>query len=145
MPAPLTRARLFGALLLLGLGLLVTLFVCAGIGSSGASWPDLLRGGDAGVTIARLRLPRLLLAASAGAALGAAGAVFQAVLRNPLADPYVLGVSGGAALGAFVVTAIGLPALLPLLPVRQASAFLGAALTVAFIFPLSLVGGPGGP
>jgi iron complex transport system permease protein len=139
--APLTRARLTGALLLLGLGLVVTLFICAGIGSSSASWPDLFRGGEAGVTIARLRLPRLLLAASAGAALGAAGAVFQAVLRNPLADPYILGVSGGAALGAFAVTASGLTTLLPFLPLREGAAFAGALLTVIFLFVLSNVGG----
>jgi iron complex transport system permease protein len=141
VPAPLTRARLTGALALLGLGLAVTLFVCAGIGSSGASWGDLLRGGEAGETIARLRLPRLLLAASAGAALGAAGAVFQAVLRNPLADPYILGVSGGAALGAFAVTASGLTSLLPFLPVREGAAFAGSLLTVLFLFVLSSVGG----
>ena len=91
--------------------------------------------------ILRLRLPRLLMAVFAGAALGAAGAVFQAVLRNPLADPYILGVSGGAALGAFLVTVMGLPALLPLLPVRQGAAFLGAVSTVAFIFVLSSIGG----
>jgi iron complex transport system permease protein len=137
----MTRRRLAGALLLLVLALAATVIVCAGIGSSGVGLGDLFRGDDAAATILRLRLPRLLLASIAGAALGAAGAVFQAVLRNPLADPYVLGVSGGAALGAFVVTAIGLPALLPLLPVRQVSAFLGAALTVAFIFALSRVGG----
>lgn len=47
-----------------------------------------------------LRLPRVLLAALAGGALALSGAVFQAMLRNPLADPYVLGISSGAALGA---------------------------------------------
>jgi len=47
-----------------------------------------------------LRLPRVLLAVLVGAALAIAGAVFQALFRNPMADPYVLGVSAGAALGA---------------------------------------------
>jgi iron complex transport system permease protein len=138
---PLTPARLLLSLLLLGLALVATLAFCAGIGSSGVGWSDLVHGGDAAVTILRLRMPRLLLAAIAGAALGASGAVFQAVLRNPLADPYILGVSGGAALGAFAVTAAGFQAMAPLLPVRQLAAFAGAILTVLFIFLLSSVGG----
>ncbi|MBO0863064.1 MAG: iron ABC transporter permease [Chloracidobacterium sp.] len=49
-----------------------------------------------------LRLPRIALAIGVGAALAVAGAAFQALLRNPLADPYVLGVSGGAALGSII-------------------------------------------
>lgn len=56
------------------------------------------------VIIFSLRLPRIALAIGVGAALAVAGAAFQALLRNPLADPYVLGVSGGAALGS--ITAI---------------------------------------
>jgi iron complex transport system permease protein len=54
-----------------------------------------------------VRGPRLLLGLLVGAALAAAGAVFQALLRNPLADPYVLGVSGGAALAGIAVLAVG--------------------------------------
>jgi iron complex transport system permease protein len=55
-----------------------------------------------------LRLPRVALAALVGAALGASGAMLQSLLRNPLADPFVLGVSGGAGLGATVALALGL-------------------------------------
>ncbi|HUD70693.1 MAG TPA: iron ABC transporter permease [Dongiaceae bacterium] len=138
---PLTAGRLAGALALLTLALAVTLILGAAIGSSGAGLGDLFRGGEAATTILRLRVPRLLLAAVTGAALGAAGAVFQGVLRNPLADPYILGVSGGAALGAFAATAAGLTAALPLLPIRATAAFAGAVLTVAFLFALSRVGG----
>jgi cobalamin transport system permease protein len=54
------------------------------------------------VIIFDLRLPRIALAIGVGAALAVAGAAFQALLRNPLADPYVLGVSGGAALGSII-------------------------------------------
>lgn len=54
-----------------------------------------------------VRLPRIVLAAIAGAGLSIVGAAFQALLRNPLAEPYVLGVSGGAALGATIVIALG--------------------------------------
>jgi iron complex transport system permease protein len=82
---------------------------------------DALRGsGDpAVVTIVRdLRLPRAVLAALVGGALALSGAAFQALLRNPLAEPYILGVSSGAAtgavawiaLGGVVVAPVGLPA-----------------------------------
>ncbi len=54
-----------------------------------------------------VRLPRVLFAVFVGAALAASGAVFQAVLRNPLADPYILGVSGGAALGGTLLMVLG--------------------------------------
>ena len=57
--------------------------------------------------IMSLRLPRVLLAAQVGAGLAVSGAVFQALLRNPLAEPYVLGVSSGAALGAVAAIVFG--------------------------------------
>ncbi|NLO92075.1 MAG: iron ABC transporter permease [Elusimicrobia bacterium] len=56
----------------------------------------------------RLRLPRTALAALAGAALGACGCAMQGVLRNPLADPYIMGTSAGAGLGAVIALALGL-------------------------------------
>lgn len=59
------------------------------------------------VLLFEVRLPRVLLAAIAGAGLSIVGAAFQALLRNPLAEPYVLGVSGGAAFGATVAIALG--------------------------------------
>lgn len=59
------------------------------------------------VLMFEVRLPRIALAAIAGAGLSIVGASFQALLRNPLAEPYVLGVSGGAALGATVAIALG--------------------------------------
>jgi iron complex transport system permease protein len=55
----------------------------------------------------RVRLPRVALGALVGAALACSGVLFQALLRNPLADPFVLGVSGGAALGGILVLALG--------------------------------------
>src|SRR3989442_565024 len=146
---PLTSRRLalsIGALLA---ALALSVAVCASLGSSRYTLLDLLRHAadeeTAQAMILRVRLPRILMAALAGAALGAAGAVFQAVLRNPLADPYILGVSGGAALGAFAATALGLPAIVRVLPVREAAAFLGAIATVAVLFVLSRTLGRGGP
>jgi len=77
-----------------------------------------------------VRLPRILLAMIVGAALGVAGAGYQALLRNPLADPYVLGVSSGAALGAILslVLAGRFPVTMPI------AAFLGATLTIAGVY-----------
>src|SRR5579864_8271793 len=85
---------------------------------------------DYGMIIIEIRLPRILLAIMVGASLSVAGTSFQALLRNPLADPYVLGVSSGAALGA--VLALILEPHLPL-PTWLAAlftpfgAFVGAA------------------
>ena len=79
-----------------------------------------------------LRLPRALLAAIAGGALGLSGAVFQAMLRNPLADPYILGVSGGAALGAVLTTILPVPT--GLLPV---AALIGALVAILLVFAIA--------
>jgi iron complex transport system permease protein len=58
--------------------------------------------------ILSIRFPRALLAGLVGAGLSVSGAVFQALLRNPLADPYILGVSSGAAVGAIIAIFMGL-------------------------------------
>ncbi len=65
-------------------------------------------GTTAHTILLSLRLPRVVLAALVGAALASSGSMLQALLRNPLADPFVLGVSGGAALGATIAIALGL-------------------------------------
>jgi iron complex transport system permease protein len=68
--------------------------------------PD--RGGISHTLIWELRLPRILTAGAVGASLAVCGVVFQAILRNPLAEPYTLGVSGGGALGAVIAILLGL-------------------------------------
>jgi iron complex transport system permease protein len=83
--------------------------------------------------VLELRLPRAILAALAGGALAVSGAVFQAMLRNPLADPYILGVSGGAALGAVLTTVFSSSTVL--LPVAALS---GAALAIFLVFTIAL-------
>jgi len=82
----------------------------------------------------RLRLPRVLLAAVIGATLAVAGVTFQTLLRNPLADPFILGVSGGAACGAAVATALRLNRIPGVVP---AVAFAGALLATAAVFLLA--------
>ncbi len=87
-----------------------------------------VEGSSAHTIFFSLRLPRVVLAGLVGFALAAAGATLQSLLRNPLADPFVLGVSGGAALGATVALALGLSAfsLVPGLSPVSAFALLGA-------------------
>lgn len=86
-----------------------------------------------------IRLPRLLLSGILGGGLALAGATFQALLRNPLAEPYILGISGGAAVGAVSVIALGLSALgswtLPL------AAFAGALLAIVLVFRVATAAG----
>lgn len=86
-----------------------------------------------------LRLPRLLLGALVGGGLALAGATFQALLRNPLAEPYILGISGGASVGAVLVIALGLAGAaswaLPL------AALAGALLAIALVFRVAAASG----
>jgi iron complex transport system permease protein len=81
-----------------------------------------------------LRLPRAFLGLLVGGALAASGVAFQALLRNPLADPYILGVSGGAAVGALTVALFLAANASPFLPL---CAFLGAALSALAVFLLA--------
>lgn len=71
----------------------------------GAEGPDVI--GHADIIVLRLRLPRVIMGLIAGIALGSSGAVMQVVLRNPLADPYMLGISSAAAFGASLAIVLG--------------------------------------
>lgn len=84
----------------------------------------------------QLRLPRVLTAAFVGAGLAVAGAVMQSLTRNPLADPYLLGLSSGASLGAVAVLVLGAAVLLPV------AAFAGALLALVAALWLAGAGGP---
>ncbi|MEA2490783.1 MAG: cobalamin transport system permease protein [Acidobacteriota bacterium] len=127
--------RLARPALLLTLLLLVTLAVAVAIGATRLSWPSVWAGDEtARAILLRIRLPRVLLAAAIGATLAVAGVTFQTLLRNPLADPFILGVSGGAACGAAVSTALGfgrIPGVVPLV------AFAGACGATAAVFLLA--------
>jgi iron complex transport system permease protein len=100
-----SRASVVAACALL---LVAAIVLGVSFGSGSASAVDLLHPGSQRYDIVvGYRLPRVLLGAIAGAGLAAVGAAFQTVLRNPLAEPYGLGVSGGAALGATIAIAAG--------------------------------------
>ncbi len=87
----------------------------------------------------QIRVPRVLMAAVIGAALGVAGVALQGLVRNPLADPYVLGVSSGAALGAVIVIGAGWSALAGV--GVSTAAFVGAVLTLVAVYLLAQRGG----
>ena len=112
------------------------------VGPSGMSAGEALRtlagGGDGAQRdiVLEVRLPRVVMAALVGASLSVAGALFQALLRNPLADPFVLGVSGGAALGGIAVLGLGAAAGLGAAWVPPA-AFAGALLTTLLLFAVA--------
>lgn len=128
------------------LALVVLLFLTALLtGPAAVPAADSLRalfhgdGGPMTLVMRELRLPRAVLAAAIGAGLGLAGAVMQGYLRNPLAEPGLLGVSGAAALGAVLALQTGLAAAMALaLPL--------AGLVGAFVavLVLALLAGPGG-
>ena len=89
-------------------------------------------GSTAAEVVQRLRLPRALAAFATGGLLALAGALMQILLRNPLADPYVLGLSGGAAVGALTVMLAGTGGLL-----IGAGAFAGALTSMGIVFVLA--------
>ena len=89
--------------------------------------------------IVSIRLPRIILALIVGGALGVSGAVMQGLFRNPMADPGIIGVSSGGALGAVIAIATGATALVSLaLPMMS---FVGAAATLILVYTVASVGG----
>ncbi|MDI3298995.1 MAG: iron ABC transporter permease [Bacillota bacterium] len=146
-PDPRRRRRL---LLALATALALLLALLAGAATGAVPLAPLTRlGPTQAVILLQIRLPRVVLAALTGAALAVSGTVLQALFRNPLADPYVLGVSSGAALAATLVIAF-----LPALPgpagwslawwALPAAAFAGAAATLGAVLALGrLLGRPG--
>ena len=143
----LTRRRLLGALGVATLGLGLALVLGASLGAGHASLWSLVPGGAAPSVVDRsilldVRIPRVLLAAILGGALTVAGCVFQALLRNPLADPYVLGVSGGASIGGVVALLVsGASGTLAGRFAVPAAAFAGALLSLGLIERLATVRG----
>ncbi|HEV2655363.1 MAG TPA: iron ABC transporter permease [Ktedonobacteraceae bacterium] len=95
------------------------------------------------VIILQVRMPVVIGAALVGAALSASGVLFQGILRNPLADPYLLGTSSGAALGAAVAFALPLDTIFlgPLFTLTPLLAFVGALVTVMLVYLLSRTDG----
>jgi iron complex transport system permease protein len=139
----LTRFRLW---VTLGVGVAVLVLVAVialAVGPSALGPGEILelllhpeRSGPDADILWRVRLPRVALALGVGASLSTAGVIFQALLRNPLADPFVLGVSGGAALGGITALALGAALGLGAGAVPPA-AFAGGILTTLLLFAAS--------
>jgi iron complex transport system permease protein len=147
---PLTLRRLFLQCFILVLILFVVVIIALKFGAVPVSLYALGRdmlnfvlgqssqvSSDYGFIVWNIRWPRILLGIIVGASLAVAGTSFQALLRNPLADPYVLGVSSGAALGSILALIVEphltmAPALAALL--TPVGAFLGAAATIAAVY-----------
>jgi len=142
MRSSLTRAVALGVGL--GIALVASIVVAVTIGPAdiqfGEVWATIgshLGFGNSPLSVLRdgivweLRLPRVLTAAAVGAGLAISGAVMQAITRNPLADPYLLGLSSGASLGAVAVLLLGAAVLLPL------AAFMGSLLALGLTLILA--------
>ena len=135
-----TRSR--AALPILGLAALGACIVGMLLGavpfSPGAVFAALRDPGAPDAAIMRdLRLPRVMLAFGVGGSLAVAGAALQALLRNPLAEPWLLGLSGGAALGAVLAVVIGLPLGWSV----AACATVGALAAIGLVYRISVVAG----
>lgn len=119
-----------GAALLACAALFVAVLVLAPriSGSEGFSWTAASR---------TLHLPRAVLGAVAGIGLALSGVVLQAVLKNPLADPYTLGISSGASVGAAAVIHLGLVGLFPGMSMTFAGALAGALATAALVYGIA--------
>jgi len=123
---------LSGALMLVGIVALMVGSVSLPLSEIWSGLTGNASAPETGIIVRQIRLPRVLLAMLVGASLAVSGTALQALLRNPLADPYVLGISSGAALGAILALWVGgrVAAASPLV------AFAGALLTMAWVYLL---------
>ncbi len=140
-PYRLPKAALLRALaILLGLLALSTL-IAAWVGYQRLDWYALTHDATAREVFFRLRLPRVVMAGIVGATLALVGAALQALFRNPLADPFTLGVSGGGALGASAAIALGWGARMFGVPVVFLAAFAGSAAAIVVVYRIARTGG----
>ena len=136
------QARAALSFIVMAVLLVVLFFAAVNIGSLKVSFSELLRGLfveriDNVATIWDLRFPRIIISMLAGAAIAVSGVLFQAVLKNPLADPGIIGISSGASFVAVLITAFA-PTLFFFTPLF---AFLGGVLAFFLVYSLSWKGG----
>lgn len=136
------KSKTIAAFAVVLIGLISFIVIACNVGSLKVSAVELFRGlfieyDETVHTIYDLRFPRIFVAMLAGAALSVSGVLFQAVLRNPLADPTIIGVSSGASFVAVIMTAC-LPQMIFMVPLY---AFIGGLASFALVFSLSYKGG----
>jgi iron complex transport system permease protein len=153
---PRRRNRLVLVLLILAGGLIASLFVASAFGVVTISLPNIFkmalnkiafidfpstwRMADETILF-QIRLPRVVGGALIGAALATAGALFQGLLRNPMADPYIIGTSAGAALGATIAMIMPINLAFLGFGLVPMAAFVGALASVIIVYNLARVGG----
>jgi len=141
----LTTRRFVLVNLLLLLAVLLSIIAGALLGPGGTDlaslWPLDPDTNPQAATVLLARLPRVLLAALVGAALAAVGVSFQALLRNPLADPFIMGVSGGAALGGTLALALLGTSIAAGIALQGPSAFIGALVATFLVYKVGRVAG----
>jgi iron complex transport system permease protein len=133
---------------------ILTLLICVQYGTERIPFGDVLRlllagsempagstGVSPGVILWEVRVPRLILAFLVGSSLATVGVALQALLRNPLADPYILGISSGAALGAALALQFGASWAFAGFSALHLFAFVGAAVTMIGIYHIAAAGG----
>lgn len=139
LPAPVGR-RVAAALAVCALALAAAIAVGLAVGRQPIH-PDTLFSDPLSRTLFfRLRLPRVLLSMVIGASLAVTGGALQALFRNPLAEPYTLGVSGGGALGASIAIAFGWSARLAGIPLVFVASFAGAMAAITLVRVLARTG-----
>ncbi len=141
----LTRRRFVTVNAILFAGLVTTIVLASLIGSVHVDLARALRSDIPDnvdrVILFETRVPRVLLAAVVGAALAAAGVALQGLMRNPLAEPHLMGVSGGAALGAVIAVIVGGRSAFTESSVLPLAAAAGALVSMAVIYRIALVQG----
>jgi len=127
--------------------LAVVMLICSLVGTESISLKAVLSGAGTQKSVnpdyeifVRVRVPRIILACLVGAALACSGVVLQALLRNPLADPYILGISSGAGLGVIIAVISGLDWILGRSPIAF-FAFVGALGTVWLVWSIGRLTG----
>lgn len=138
-PTPV-GTRIVPALTILTLILIASVALGLLMGSQRLNFADVFSDSFSRTLLLRLRLPRVLMGLVIGSSLGITGGALQALFRNPLADPYTLGVSGGGALGASVAIALGWSVRIGGVPLVFATSFAGAMLAVVAVRAIARTG-----
>jgi iron complex transport system permease protein len=143
----LTPRKLLGLVVAASILMVIVMAVCCMVGTETVSLKAVFSRRGPGQNnpdyeiFVKIRLARAILAVIVGAALACSGAVFQGLLRNPLADPYILGISSGAGLGAMVAVMLGIQWTLWGRSPIAVFAFAGALGTVALVWSIGRVAG----
>jgi iron complex transport system permease protein len=138
-PTPV-GARVVKALAILTVVLIASIVVGLAVGAQRIDPASLFADSFSRTLFFRLRLPRVLMGLVIGSSLAVTGGALQALFRNPLADPYTLGVSGGGAVGASIAIALGWSARVFGIPLVFATSFVGAMLAVTLVRTIARTG-----